>query len=251
MDLCKRMTPPGFSLPVAHESAQNKFVKLANVDQLTSIVVIHDEANAAQLGMQEATDGRNSRAQNSLSQQAVEYKEMLTSRRNTSCVLETSKVCLSPIRMTRRSCSSDTSIPIQEHGRTREMFEVSTDMVQFQLMNNFPSLSPPMLSRFMSCCFYKFPRMDAAECKQRAANADRERLGDSFAELQQVLYVLQAKLDTLQAVGICAPVPEEGWKVLASEFERVLNERFPFAISESLTLVSERVSDWLPDPRSP
>lgn len=195
---------------MSHESAQNKFVKLANVDQLTSIVVIHDEANAAQLGLQEASDGRNHRAQNSLSQQvsgstiknphayvpfavlpaftkaaglykiqAVEYKEMLTSRRNTSCVLETSK----------------------ENGRTREMFEVSTDMVQFQLMNNFPSLAPPMMSRFMSCCFYKFPRMDAAVCKQRAPNADRDRLADRFAEMQQVLYVLQVcKIVSTRAV---------------------------------------------------
>lgn len=29
---------------------------------------------------------------------------------------------------------------------------------------------------------------------------------------------------------------EEGWKVVACEFERVLNESFPFAISETLTL---------------
>ena len=49
-------------------------------------------------------------------------------------------------------------------------------------------------------------------------------------------YSAQAKLDTLQAVGICAPVPEEGWKIMASEFERVLTESFPFAMSESLTL---------------
>ena len=196
-------------MPFTHESDQNKFVILSNVDQLTSTVIIHDEANAGQLGLHETNDGSNKRAHNSLNPKAVEYKESLTSRRVTSCVLDKNeKKVIFNKSPTLSQCVCNPGILftlslMPSQGRTRETFEVSNDVVQFQLMNNFPCLPPPMLSRFMACCFYKFPRVDSAICKMRVMDEARKRMGDDFAELQQILYVLQAKLDTLQ-VGFVA-----------------------------------------------
>ena len=194
MDLCKRMTPPGIALPVTHVSDQRNAVKLGNADELSCQVQIHDEANASMLGMAEASNGRQRVAQNALSSTATEYKESLTNRRPTSCVMQVTK----------------------EGGRTRELFEWNNDIVSFQLTNNFPKLAPPMMSRFNSVCFYSIPRLDVMDSKRRAMDPARERLARGFAEHQQLLYVLQLKFDTLQACGICAPVPEEGWKVLLS-----------------------------------
>ena len=92
------------------------------------------------------------------------------------------------------------------------------------------------MSRFVTSCFYRIDRLDVSDSKLRTLDPARAQMAASFAELQQLLYVLQNKLDTLQAVGICPPVPEEGWKVLSAEFERVLGETSPFAMTETLAL---------------
>ena len=167
-----------------------------------------------ELGLADTGDGKQKHAANSTAAVATEYKTSLTSRRLLSMVLGSNK----------------------DAPRQNEQYNVSNDIVHFQLMNNWPRLAPAMLSRFMTCCFYVFDRMDIAEAKTRVMSGPRQQLSDRFTETQRLMYVLQMKLDTLQATGILVSVANEGFKVMAAEFEKVLNEHFPFAISERLSL---------------
>ena len=214
IDFAALMTPPGIMFEATHKSAMRNYVKLASADQSSCQVLVNDEVKADEMGLSDPGAGKQRHATNSTHERATEYKSSLTKRRLLSQVLGSTKDAV----------------------RQNEQYNVNNDIVNFQLMNNWPRLAPAMLSRFQTCCFYKFDREDGPDAKARVMDDERQQFADSFTGMQRIMYVLQMKLDTMQATGILVPVASEGFKIMAAEFETALNEYFPFAISDRLAM---------------
>jgi len=113
---------------------------------------------------------------------------------------------------------------------------VANEVVHIQLMNNYPLIAAPTMSRFIGANFYPFTRADMAEVKRRTVDGDRSAWRDLTCDMWRAHGVLQLHLDTLQATGICVKVADEGWRALCVEVERVVKDHFPFALGGGLVM---------------